>query len=254
MIKKRRFLIFLFVFVALVSLYYFGVKPLLLDDDGNFHYKDDFDKLDVKFWYVGSMQDHEEIQSSADIKNGVLTLKKDVNEEDVYFLSKPIPINKKQILTIKRKVKIDPKNKYFCGGIAVFQTSSKSRIIDTDDKHPFGSALFTVEYVHNMTGKGERPGKHAVRILFSKWEENSDYLLIPPIYNQYYDEEIVYNNYTGLLQYKINGEVYEKTIDTVEDENIRIWMHAYGNSYKQSVEVDSISIDIENVEDSDMGK
>ncbi len=252
--NKRKTLIFLFVFIVIVSLYYFGIRPIFSKTDGSFRFEDDFNELNGKFWYVGSMQDNKEIKASADIQDGILTLKKDINEEDVYFLSKPIPIGKKQILTIKRTLRVNPKNKYFSGGLAVFQTSQKQRIVDIEEKHPFGSALFTVEYVYNLSGKGKRPGKKATRILFSKWDKDDEYLLIKPTYNKFYEEEIVYNNYTGLFQYKVNGETYEKKIPTVKDENIRLWMHAYGNYYKQSIEVDKISIKVENVEESDMEK
>ncbi len=252
--KKNRMFLSVLVFVLFVSVYFFFLKPMFVTEDEVVNKVDDFTLMDNEFWYVGSMSDHRELKGQADIEKGVLILKKIATGEDLYLLSKPIPLGKKQILTVKRRIKVNPGKEYFSGGLVFFQTSAKTRLINPAEKHPMGSAFSIIEYVYDPAGSGIRPGTKNIRILSPDWQETKSYELVDPVFNKWFDEEIVYNSYTGQLDYTVNGETYSVFVPIITDDSIRIWMHAYGNSKNQQIEVDNFEIKLENLEESDMRK
>ncbi len=251
--QKRRLYIFIFVFVVAISLYYVGVKPMFKKDSENFFYKDDFANLNTEFWYSGSMQTNLNTSNQVDIKDGILCLKKDLQGEDMYLLSKPIHLGKKQVLSIKRNVRFNPAKSYFSAGLVVFQTNSKNLEINPQEKLPFGTSLFMIEYAKDPTGKSTRPGKNNIRILPSNWQETDTYSLITPIFNTWFKEEVLYDAYTGRIDYKLGDKTYTVNGVPLERNNIRIWLHGYGLSAKQKTEIDDITIRVYNLEDKDVG-
>ncbi len=250
--SKRKYFIILFVFAAFVTAYYLGVKPMFSKTGENFYYKDDFPSLNTDFWYVGEMQTNKNVEGSINISEGILSLEKNHMGEDVYLLSKPIKMGKKQILTIKREITIHPSKAYFSGGLVVFQTSSKKLAINSASDLPFGSSLFMLEYIKDPSGKSKRPGKNNIRILPNNWEKDKLHLLMKPIFDKKYKEEFTYNAYTGEVRYKMGEKEHSIKTQPLEKQYIRIWMHAYGKSAKQRIEMDNIQIRIQNLEDADI--
>lgn len=249
--SNKKSVLLLLVFAVFVGGYYFLIKPLMGDKDGGFSKTDDFSLIDNEFWYAGSFEDNRELRSITN-EGGIVTLKKTDAGEDVYLLSKPIHVGKKQIVSIKRRLRIKPGKDYFSGGIVLFQTQSKRRLINTEDKLPYGSALFLVEYVYNPNGYGKRPGTKNIRLLAPDYNENQNYELLDGIFNKWYEEEISYNSYTGELTYTENTHSASIKVPPITDDHIRIWMHAYGNDKTQQIEVDSIDIEVKNIEDSEL--
>lgn len=250
--NKRRYLISIFVFAALVSLYYYGVRPMLGEGGETLFFKDDFTSMNTDFWFVGSMQTNEELKGAAKIDEGTLTLQKTAKGEDLYFLSKPLKMGKKQVLILRRKLDIHPGKEYFSGGFVVFQTNSKANLVSSDEKFPYGSALIMLEYVKDPTGKTDRPGKNNIRLLSPGWKEKDNALLIKPIYEKEFEEEIVYNAYTGVIEYKAGGKKYRVEASPLREPYIKIWMHAFGHSAKQRINVHDFELEIKNLEDLDL--
>ncbi len=252
--QKRRLYIFVFVFIVVVSLYYLGVKPMFKEKSANFFYKEDFTSLDPEFWYAGSMQTNLDTSNQVDIKDGILRLEKNSVGEDIYLISKPIHLGKKQVLSIKRNLRLNPAQSYFSAGLVVFQTNDKKLAIDPQEKLPFGTSLFMVEYVKDPTGKSTRPGDNNIRILPTNWQETNTYSLITPIFNTWFKEELTYDAYTGKLDYQLGDKTYSLKTTPLQRNNIRIWMHGYGLSAKQKTEIDDITIRVYDLEDKDVGK
>lgn len=242
--KLKSLLIFL-SFALVVGVYYFVVSPMLASGHRTFYFADDFSTIKKDFWYAASMEDNKELRIQDFIKTKLILRKYD-NHGDVYFLTKPIPMTKKQVLSIKRKVRIQPGEEYFSGGLALFQTSSKYRVIDPANKYPFGSAISLVEYVSNSEGGNERPGNHNIRILAPDYKQTGNYLLLDPVFNKWFEEEIVYSAEDGKLKYIIDGEEENFMTAPLSDSFIRLWMHAYGNSKVQEIEVENIEIEVRN--------
>ncbi len=251
--QRRRLYIFVFVFVVVVSLYYIGIKPMFKEESQNFFYKDDFAGLNKEFWYAGSMQTNLDTSNQIDIKDGILHLEKNLNGEDIYLLSQPIHLGKKQVLSIKRNLRLDPAKSYFSAGLVVFQTNAKKLDINPAEKLPFGTSLFMLEYVKDPTGKSTRPGNNNIRVLPANWQETDTYSLINPIFDTWFKEEVIYDAYTGRIDYKIGDKTYTINGVPLERNNIRIWMHGYGLSAKQRTELDDITIRVYDLEDKDVG-
>lgn len=229
----------------MVSVYYFVLAPMLESNRQVFYYKDDFSHGNKEFWYVAGMKDHKELNPK-DFIGSHLNLRKYDESGDVYFLSKPIALGKNQVLKVKRRLRINPAEDYFSGGLAIFQTSSKYRVIDAAEKHPFGSAIALVEYVSNPQGRGERPGKHNIRILAPDYQKSDNYLLFDPMFNKWFEEELTYHAKDGLLTYSVNGELESMNVVALSDRYVRIWMHAFGNSKRQEIEVEALEIEVRN--------
>lgn len=252
---KKRFYGSILVFMCFLLVYFFVVKPMFETGDTSMNKIDDFDVIDNEFWYVGSMTDNRELHGFAEFYKGILTLRKTSSGEDLYLLSKPIPVDKKQILTVKRRLKIKPGAEYFSGGLVLFQTNSKTRILDQSQKNPFGSAIGIIEYVYDPSNKSTRPGNKNIRILSPDWKKSGFYELIEPVYNKWFEETLTYNCYTGEMEYFIdNKEVHKIQSPVILDSSIRIWMHAYGNSKTQQIEVDKVEISLENIEEKALKK
>lgn len=242
--KKSRTLLIFSVFIVAVALYYFVVSPLLVKHQV-FYYEDDFDRPNKEFWYAAGMKDHKE-RTPDDFIGSHLSLRKYDTEGDIYFLSKPIALSKNQIFRVRRKVRVSPAEDYFSGGLALFQTSSKYRVVDAEEKYPFGSALALVEYVYNPKSLGDRPGRNNIRVLAPDYQKSDNYLLLDPVFNKWFEEELIYNAKDGELTYSINGEVESLKVVPLSDRYVRVWMHAYGNSKLQEVEVERIEIEVKN--------
>lgn len=230
-------------FIIMVALYHFVLAPLM-EKQQVFYYEDDFNTANKEFWYAASMKDNKELHPK-DFIGTHLNLRK-YEAGDIYFLSKPIALGKNQIFRLKRRLRVNPGQEYFAGGLALFQTSTKYRVIDRAEKHPFGSALALVEYVSNPKGLGERPGNHNIRILGPDYQREDNYLLLDPMFNKWFEEELIYSAKDGSLSYSVNGEVETMKVVPLSDKYVRVWMHAFGNSKLQDIEVESIEIEVKN--------
>ncbi|MDO4772702.1 MAG: hypothetical protein Q4A72_03980 [Bacillota bacterium] len=249
--SRRRLILFLLLFALLISLYYYAVKPLLHTGE-NALYQDDFSTLNSDFWYVGSMQTDAEIKSQAKLDGGALILEKTARGEDLYFLTRPLKMSKRQILTVRRKLNVHPGKDYFSGGLVLYQTDSVKRFINPSDEMPFGKPLLMVEYVKDPTGKSKRPGKNNIRILPPNWKEDESAVLMKSIFDRDFEEELTYHADTGLIEYRAGGAKETLQGEPLKNKNIRVWMHAYGNSAKQRIRVDEMEIEVRNIEDSNL--
>lgn len=242
--RRLRTLFIFVVFALVVSAYYFIVSPLITKQKV-FYYEDEFNHGNKEFWYAASIEDHKELNPKDFIATH-LSLRKYDPVGDVYFLSKPIALGKNQIFRVKRRLRVNPAQDYFSGGLALFQTSSKYRVVDAEEKHPFGSALALVEYVYNPKAIGERPGRNNIRILAPDYQKEDNYLLLDPMFNKWFEEELIYNAADGRLTYSVNGEVENITVVPLSDKYVRVWMHAYGISKLQEIEVERVEIEVKN--------
>ena len=69
-------------------------------------YRFEFDEIDKDFWLVSAWETYKRAYDLAEIDNGILTLSKDTTGVMPFMLSKPLELQSKDVLTIKRRVKI----------------------------------------------------------------------------------------------------------------------------------------------------
>lgn len=259
--RKQGLFFALIVFVTAVSLYFhFKENGASLSVDSRV-YREDFEKEpllkneeDKDFWFYADMENDEQISGKKPIKNGKFILKRIEGDKNPYLLSRPIKIKKKQIVKIKRRLKLTPSDKYYSAGLVLFQTPEKRLIVNNDAKLPYGAALVMVEYVSNVSDESKRPGKKGTRVLTPEWKNDRNFKVLETIFDEFFEEELSYNSSTGEIVYKNPKGEYSYKTSKLSTDMIRIWMHSYGNSSEQSVEIDWVELSVTSIEEKELSK
>lgn len=237
------------VFIVFV-VFSFGIYSNVNKEDetlATFYYLDEFDSLDRDFWYVGEWRSLYSAYDKAKLNNGILKLEIDEVDQGPILLSKPIEIQNGNILTLKRRVRMTYANNHFTGGLALIETEDEG-LIPSALNHGnsyLGNAVVLIEYVNSFNESSKRPGSNVFRILPRSWEFDNNYELVEPIFNEWFEEEIVYDTVAQTITYKLNDKVYTVTSQEMFEERIRIYMHGYGFEIGHIVEIDWIEISID---------
>jgi len=243
----KRIIIFL-VFIAFsFGVYFVTDKNKEEETLPSYHYLDEFDSIDRDFWYIGEWQTLYSAYDTAKLKNGILKLEIDEIDKGPILLSKPIDIQNGNILTIKRRVRMTYANDHFTGGLALIETKDEGLIPSAlnNENSNLGNAVVLIEYVNSFNESSKRPGSNVFRILPRSWEFESNYELVEPIFNEWFEEEIIYNTVEQTITYKLNDKVYTVKSQEMFEERIRLYMHGYGFETGHVVEIDWIEISID---------
>ncbi|MEA1974116.1 MAG: hypothetical protein U9N10_01015 [Bacillota bacterium] len=240
----RRLLSFL-VFAAIVASYYFYIYDPN-DSKIIFDYTDEFETFNREFWYIGEWKSSKSMINEVDIKDGILTLKVNETDKGPYLLSKPIEIEDDYVIKFKRRVKIKYANDKFTGGLTMFQTDSALLHPDYSKEweNSFGEAGVLVEYVHNYNEDSTRPGRHIFRVLPPTWEVIDSARLIKPIFDEWFEEELIYDTRMNRITYIINGKEYNSGGLKIDKDYIRFFTHSYGWGVGHEMMIDWINIKI----------
>lgn len=236
--KKSNFtkilIIFTLITITLLAVYQKYGNSILPSDD-KFVLGLDLKNPDKNKWYAGQWDSNQEAWDDIFFTDEGIGLKATKVDKIPYLLSKPIKIDagSETIIKIRRKVKMKPGHDYFAAGLVLFQCHSEDEEISQIKGLNFGEALFQIEYAANTPKNSNRPGSPDVfRILVPEWQANELYRLVEPIFNEFFDEEIIYNTKLGKLIYRAkgSGEMREVVTDVykINDKYVRIWMHGYG--------------------------
>ncbi|MBI9013535.1 MAG: hypothetical protein JEZ08_14980 [Clostridiales bacterium] len=241
----KKMIVFL-VFIA----FCFGVYFITSEDEvslPSFHYMDDFDTLDRDFWYVGEWKSLYSAYDKAKLNNSILKLEIDEVDKGPVLLSKPIEIMNGNVLTIKRRVRMTYANNHFTGGLALIETKDEGLIPSAlnNDNTNLGNGIVLVEYVNSFEDDSKRPGRNVFRILPRSWEFDDNFELVEPIFNEWFEEEIIYDTTEKTITYKLNDKEYLVKSQEMFEERIRIYMHGYGFETGHIVEIDWIEISID---------
>jgi len=150
-------------------------------------------------------------------------------------------------LTIKRRVKMIYANNHFTGGLALIETKDEGLIPSAlnNDNTNLGNGIVLIEYVNSFEDDSKRPGRNVFRILPRSWEFNDNYELVEPIFNEWFEEEIIYDTTEQTITYKLNGKEYLVKSQEMFEERLRIYMHGYGFETGHIVEIDWIEISVD---------
>ncbi|WP_188020330.1 PAN domain-containing protein [Deferribacter autotrophicus] len=221
------------------------------------HIYDDFNSFNNKLWIPLEWQTLNKAPNKITLYNGILDLKCNITDRSGFLASKPIKINRDEIITIKRRVKVHYANQYFEGGIWFYQTD-KPEIVMPQNKatwlSAFGKQLFNVTYYNYYYEKpGVRqyvPAKHGFVISGLDWRNKKNYVVFPPIWDKWFEEEIVYDPGSNTAIYKINGQIGKVFTANMDKPYIRFIMHSYGWYTGHDIQIDWIKIDITKKENS----
>lgn len=238
----KKVLIFFAFIVAAYLILWSSFKVRFDESNDNVNYFDGFNDLDRESWFVGQWDTHEIAYSSAFVEDGVVRLPVTLADKGPYLLSKPFSVEGFEVVKVKRRAKISPGDKYFAGGMAIFETDAERMRPDATNAFPFGNALLLVEYVNGELVTTSRPGESTFRVLTPGWQNNGSYLLIEPEFDTWITEEIYYNLKTGEVKYTLNGKAYTLTSVPMAGKYLRLWMHSFGHFTGHQVTVDSVEI------------
>ncbi len=242
-------LIALVICVVIMSVFVFG-KPLkfMQKTYKPTIYKDNFSKLDKDFWYAGEWKTNEPAAEKLVFTSEAISLAVTEEDKGPYLLSKPIALNGHDLIKIKRRVMVHPGSDFFAGGLVIFQTSSSDMAISEDEDKPYGSAVALVEYAYDYGVNTERPGEENIRLLGPNWQEEENYALLPPIFDQWFVEELIIDNANKIICYKVNGREVEISTFGISEPYFRIMMHSYGAFTGHNVTIDDMEIVLTNTE------
>lgn len=211
-------------------------------------YQFDFNDMDKEFWLVSEWENYKRFYELAQLQNGILTLSADTTGQIPYMLSKPLELQSKDVLTIKRKVKFSHGDGVFAGGLALYQTSDLELIPEASDgawSSALGDGVVLIEYSYDLAYQSERPGRDVFRFLASDWEYNDNYQLINPIYGEWVEETLILDMRSNQLIYKLGDKEYKLYTYSLDKSAVRVMMHPYGEGTGNIIEVDDMTITIE---------
>lgn len=237
------------VFLVFIA-FSFGVYHFTREEEPTlptFEFRDDFETMNRDFWYVGEWNTFYSSYDKAKLLNGILSLEIDEVDKGPILLSKPIDVENGNILTVKRRVKMSYANEHFTGGLALIETGDEGLIPSAlnSENANLGNGIVLIEYVHSFETGSNRPGNNVFRILPRTWEIDSNYELMEPIFDQWFEEELVYNTIEKTITYTVNGQSYQVVSQEMLKERVRVYIHGYGYDIGHVVEIDWIEISVD---------
>lgn len=241
----KRFLIIILLGASVLAALYMRYGDVVTENE-KFYLRDEFDRMDEESWYIGEWGTLFPVPKKVFIKNGIINL--EVNQEDrgPFLLSRPIPIEEGDVVTIKRRAKIHFANEHFTGGMSIFETADTTLVPAGRDKQWYkniGHGLVMVEYVHNASQSSSRPGTNVFRVLPQNWD-NSNNILMDPVFDDWFEEELIYDTRDGEITYTLNGQT--KTIKGVapKKSQLRVLMHNYGWFTGHTMKIDWFEVQV----------
>ncbi len=212
-------------------------------------YRFDFDEeIDRSFWLVSPWEQYKRDYGLVNIRDGILRLSGDITGQMPYMLSMPIEVEEGDVIVFKRRVRLKHGVESFAGGISMYQTDATELIPEKTDGSwttGFGDGVYLVEYSYDLTNKQERPGRDIFRFLAADWSYNDNFVLISPVYDTWFDEEVTFDTRSSQMFYSIDGKAYKLNSYELDKDSVRFMMHPFGLGSGHLVEVDWVEIRIE---------
>ena len=211
-------------------------------------YRFDFETMDKDFWLVSKWETFQRSYDIVTMDDGILNLSSDAQSIMPFMLSKPLELQSKDVLTIKRKVKFSHGAGSFAGGLALYQTSDLELIPEATDGSWFtamGDGIVLIEYSYDLANTSERPGRDVFRFLASDWEYNDNYQLISPVYDEWVEETFIFDMRSNQMIYKLGEKEYKLYSYKLDKSAVRILMHPYGTGTGNAMEIDYVEVTIE---------
>jgi hypothetical protein len=243
---KKVFIVVLFIitsyFILSIAFHQTQENPITT-------YRFDFDDIDREFWLVGGWESLERDYDLVSLNDGILTLSADTSGINPYLLSKPLEIKDGDVITMKRRVRIQHGPGTFSGGTALYQTDDMDLIPSPTDGRwtgGFGDGILLVEYSYDLIYQQDRPGRDVFRFLAADWDYNDNYQLITPVYDTWVEETIIFDTRSSQMTYILGDKSYVLSSYNLDRSALRFWMHAYGTGTGNKIDIDYIEITIEN--------
>ena len=216
-----------------------------LVNDRYIRFHDDFDRFDPSKWEVYEWKTLRHLDGAGLVRNGVLDLRCDRTDRSPFVVSKPIPLKKGEIFIFRRRVKVHYANRYFEGGIRFYQTDGSAVRMPANRAawlSAFGKYLFGVNYYNYVYEKpGVRqyvPTRYGFALSGYDWRRRHNYGVLEPIWDRWFEEEIVFDPGAGTVTYRIDGRVVGVHSIPFSGPYLSFVMHSYGWYTGHDVQVD----------------
>jgi hypothetical protein len=206
------------------------------------NYHDDFNYFNNNFWMAKEWVTLNDAYNKIKVENGILDMPVEETDRCGFVVSKSIPVEKGDIIKIKRKVKMHYANEYFDAGFELLETDKEGFELSDDRSHwtkPLGDGIFNIMYLHYYYEPDGLPITDGVLV-----NRGDDYATFNLPFDEWFEEEITYNTATGELTYSINGESKTVKAKPLNKKYVRIMMHPYGWWTGHDVKVDYIDIKV----------
>jgi len=224
-----------------------GLGPTDHNVVGSKSHRDDFDRFDPSVWEVYQWETLRRLSARGLVHDGMLDLRCDRTDRSAFVASRPIPLRKGEIFTLRRRVKVHYANDYFEGGVWFYQTDGATVRMPSRKAawlSAFGKNLFNVTYYNYVYEKpGVRqyvPAKHGFVLSGIDWRRTGNYGVITPRWDRWFTEEILYDPETNLVRYRIDGKETVVKAAPLKMPYIRFIMHSYGWYTGHDIQVDWI--------------
>lgn len=240
------------VILLLLAIVFFsvGIIRSLNGEEEIQEYTFDFSEqvIDEAFWLVGNWGFFQPSSNRVRFQDDALVLASNPMGEIPYMLSKPLAIQKGDVITFTREVQITRGNQFFAGGLSMYQTFEEDFIPIRPEGNwadGMGNGVFLVDYSYDLRGQTQRPGRDVFRLLAADWEENDNYHLVTPVYNQWIEEIIVFDTRMNQITYHFDGKTYKLSSYALDAPYVRFFMHPYGYDQENAFKIRNIKITIE---------
>ncbi|NJE75893.1 hypothetical protein [Thermococcus sp. ES12] len=212
---------------------------------------DDFTDLDTARWFVGEWETNRPAYDKVRIEDGVLVIPVEETDRGPYLASRPIEVNRGDIVVIERKALVHYGNEYFQGELMVYQTNYSGITPPSEISGHwtswFGSFLFGIHYYHYYEPQENYvPVKDGFALTGPDWRDSGNYVTTEPVWDEWFTERIVYNTENGRVTYYLNGkEVGSVRAASYSSKYVRLFIHSYGWYTGHYTKMDWIKVSVE---------
>ncbi|QTA81797.1 Carboxypeptidase regulatory-like domain-containing protein [Desulfonema limicola] len=191
-------------------------------------FQDNFDDsvIDLSKWRLGTMKYGDrfnEVGATTTESNGILRVSQDITDAGGYVRSQPIQVNPTGNIIIKKRFRVHYANQYFTGA---------SSLYDVDNNETVLGGIGYTNYHYKITAVG-----------FSLHGSGGS-VLLDPIWDEWIEDQLVYNPETGEAIYTLNNEYsITNTLDILTGTQIAIDFYSYGWWTGHYMEVDWITVE-----------
>lgn len=243
--------IFIIIIAVLVGILLYSVLTMPKDEPPVLHEYDftSSEQLNDGFLLISEWGEYKHNPSLVSLRDGVLVMDSSRGDSPQYILTAPIDVSPGMVVTIERKVRISRGDNIFAGGLALFQTEDMDIIPPPVDQGKWydsmGDGVCLVEYSYDLKHQETRPGKDIFRFLGADWAENKNFELIPPVYDEWIEEKLVFDMRVNKMTYMIGDKKYSLNSYRPDKPAFRLLMHAYGIGKGNKIEIENLKIEIE---------
>lgn len=203
-------------------------QPVAIAATEQLVFRDDFNTLNNDLWTItrsgGDGKSTIPDNTAVNVNNGAIRILADRTDDVAVVHSQPIKIEPNKKIKIKWRNYIHPANRYFTGGLFLYESTQNLEKDILNEAE--GSTIMC--YVHHFDFTYQ--GDWNIFFLSNMDDPNNKDAKVTPAWNQWVEEELIYDPTTGTANYSVNGETTTSkcSIPKANNAYLRLRIHSYG--------------------------